>query len=451
MGAKVHMFVLNNFTRDNRVLREAKALVSEGHDVTVFALLDSRTRENETVEGVRVRRMRQSHYYRYPFAVYERFVERPASRIMRCLAPKRRAAAQTASSNGEIARSTSNGAPIGLSAGDEGAVDPLRGLYRHLRGNMIGRLTVLKMDDFYRKCRRSLQKDRADVYHAHDLPMLPIACRAVRQFGGKVVYDSHELFTESGHMSAQMSRHWKGVEDELIHRADAVFTVCESIGEELMQRYGIAMPRILRNCCEQTPIESSRELIRERTGIANDTPIVLYQGGFANGRGLFNLIRATKFIQRAAVVFMGWGNIEDDLRQYARQENLQDRIFFIPPAPQSELLSWSSSADVGVIPYQAVRLNNYYSCPNKLFEYINAGIAVAASAYPELVRVIDGYGVGRTFDPDQPEEVGRTIEGMLQDRARLEEMKNNARSAARELNWQVESQRLISTYRELLQ
>ncbi len=58
MGAKVHMFVLNNFTRDTRVLREAKALIADGHDVTVFAVLDNQTREHEVVEGIRVRRMR---------------------------------------------------------------------------------------------------------------------------------------------------------------------------------------------------------------------------------------------------------------------------------------------------------------------------------------------------------------------------------------------------------
>jgi len=445
------MFVLNNFTRDTRVLREAKALIADGHNVTVFAVLDNQTREHEVVEGIRVRRMRQSHYYRYPFAVYERLVERPASRIMRYFvsADQERQTVSRGISNSESAKTATNGPVVGPSTGDESRANPVRRLYRHLRANMVGRLAVLKMEDFYRKCRRVLQKDRAHVYHAHDLPMLPIACRAARQFGGKVVYDSHELYTESGHMSDQMRRHWHRIEDDLIHHADAVFTVCISIGEELQERYHIAMPTILRNCCERTPIETSRDLLRERTGIAGNTPIVLYQGGFARGRGLYNLIHATKYIEGAAVVFMGWGNIEDDLRRQVRREGLQDRVFFIPPAPQNELLSWSSSADVGIIPYQAVRLNNYYSCPNKLFEYINAGIAVAASEYPELVRVIDSYGVGRTFNPDSPEEIGRTVDSMLKDRATLDEMKCNAQSAADELNWQVESERLVSTYRNL--
>jgi glycosyltransferase involved in cell wall biosynthesis len=277
-----------------------------------------------------------------------------------------------------------------------------------------------------------------------------MACRAAHKFGGKVVYDSHELYLECGHTNPVLVRHWRALEEQLIHRADAVITVCDSIGEELQQRYGVPMPVILRNCCEATHTRIGEDLIRATTGIAADTPVVLYQGGFAHGRGLFNLVRATHYIQDAAVVFMGWGAVEGELRGHVRREGLEERIYFIPPAPQSELLSWSAGADVGVIPYQAVRLNNFYSCPNKLFEYINAGIAVAASGFPELTRIIERYQVGRTFDPESPEDMGRTVNRMLHDPEALAQMKCHAEAAARELNWPVESEKLLATYRNLL-
>lgn len=450
MPVKVHMFVLNNFTRDTRVLREARALTGAGYEVTVFALLDAETQPRETIEGIRVVRLRPNNFLQFPFSLYERLFERPTSHALRWLSKREEPL-------GAISQSPSNGTPVrrGLNGQvfvapkREEQVDPCRRIYRHLRATVAGNLIVRRTEDFGRKCHSVIHKSPADVYHAHDLPTLPIACRAARKFGGKVVYDSHELYLECGH-TAPLVRHWRRVEEQLIHRADAVFTVCDSIGEELQQRYGVPMPTILRNCCEATTTRIGEDLTRAATGIASHTPVVLYQGGFAHGRGLTNLIRATHYIDDAAVVFMGWGAVESELKSRVRAEGLQDRIYFIPPAPQSELLSWSAGAEVGVIPYQAVRLNNFYSCPNKLFEYINAGIAVAASGFPELARIIETYQVGRTFDPESPEDIGRTVNEMLHDRDALAQMQRNSQAAARQLNWRVESEKLVSTYRNLL-
>jgi glycosyltransferase involved in cell wall biosynthesis len=174
--------------------------------------------------------------------------------------------------------------------------------------------------------------------------------------------------------------------------------------------------------------------------------VILYQGGFSKNRGLRSLILSTRYFDRGKLVMMGWGNVEEELKAFTRSKELADNVFFIPPVTQSELLSWSSSADLGVIPYRAIGLNNYYSCPNKLFEYINAGLPVAGSDFPELRKIINGWEIGRTFDPEDPQSIGRAINGILAEKYLLEEMHVNSVHASRTLNWQCESEKLLGVY-----
>ena len=101
---------------------------------------------------------------------------------------------------------------------------------------------------------------------------------------------------------------------------------------------------------------------------------------------------------------------------------------------------------VGAIPYRNVGLNNYYTSPNKLFEYCAAGVPVVASRFPELVKIVEGMGVGRTFDPESPEDIARVVNALLDDPKALEEARHHAREAGRTLSWEFESRKLLALY-----
>ena len=301
--------------------------------------------------------------------------------------------------------------------------------------------------DYYKRCYDALKSAPADIYHAHDLNTLIIGWWCKRKFGGKLVYDSHELFTEQGLLTKSNRIVWAQIEKKLIKKCDKVITVCDSIAAELRNRYNIAQPTVIRNCPESNGCETGpHEFIRAATGIDANTPVILYQGGFSKNRGLKSLILSTRYFDQGKLVMMGWGNVEEELKAFTRSKGLAKKVCFIPPVPQSELLSWSSSADLGVIPYRAVGLNNYYSCPNKLFEYINAGLPVTGSDFPELRKIINGWKIGRTFDPEDPQSIGKTINGILADKHLLKEMRANSVHASKTLNWQCESEILLGVY-----
>src|SRR5262249_37083042 len=87
----------------------------------------------------------------------------------------------------------------------------------------------------------------ADVYVAHDLPVLPAAVEAAKRVGAKVVYDAHELYPDQ-EFARLLRRRWRAVERFYICGADAVTTVNPAIAADLEARYGVARPLELYNC-----------------------------------------------------------------------------------------------------------------------------------------------------------------------------------------------------------
>ena len=91
-------------------------------------------------------------------------------------------------------------------------------------------------------------------------------------------------------------------------------------------------------------------------------------------------------------------------------------------------------------------MNNYYTTPNKLFEYMAAGLPIAGSRFPELCRFLDGLDIGRTFDPEDPYELAFTVNTMLDDDELRAGMRARALVAASRYVWEVESQKLVDVY-----
>lgn len=305
--------------------------------------------------------------------------------------------------------------------------------------------------DYYSRSIKLVRKEPADIYHAHDLNTLPVAYWAKKKMGGKLVYDSHELYVETSGISSLEKLISKILERVLIRRSNRVITVNRSIANELAKRYKVPPPTVIMNCpkidcTEKTPGDNP---LRRELGLDSETPLILYQGGYSPNRGLQNLIMSAHYLSKVIIVLMGWGKLEQELKDLTKTEGLSERVRFTPPVSTQELLYYTASATLGVIPYQFVGLNNYYSSPNKLFEYMAAGLPVAGSDFPELKKVIEGYKLGKTFNPDEPEDIAEAINYVLSDKERYNEMKKNALRAAKVFNWENESRKLLEIYKRL--
>ncbi|WP_286883325.1 glycosyltransferase family 4 protein [Aneurinibacillus sp. UBA3580] len=312
------------------------------------------------------------------------------------------------------------------------------------------RLSLNKVWGLYKLARLAIQT-KADVYHAHDFEMLPIAYVASKVNRGRFIYDSHELWVEQ---RADFPGWFKKIvmlgENFLIKKAEQVITVNESIAEELKKRYSLPeKPAVIHNFTKKV---SGPLMVSQFAAEGIRKTIVLYHGGYLKDRGLEEMIESARYLPADVLFrFRGDGPLKEHLQQLAETYIKEGKIEFCPPVPMKELVKEASECDIGIIPYKPTCLNNYYSLPNKLSEYMMAGLAVAASDVPEIRKLNKKVRFGTLFDPYDPKSIAEAIIKLTQDKKMLVESKARAKEwAMTEGNWEEEGRKLVNLYKDLL-
>jgi glycosyltransferase involved in cell wall biosynthesis len=292
-------------------------------------------------------------------------------------------------------------------------------------------------------------REKPDIVHAHDAAMLLPGLVGTRLSGARLVYDSHELATSVPYRERAWAWFVATIERVVVPRCVAVITVSDGIAERLRERYRLSStPTVVRNVSE---LEVHGEAnLRRQIGIDAKTPLVLHQGAPAPARGCEVLIAAIELLPGAHLVFLG--DPEPGyalvLRELMRKYDVQDRVTLLPSVPLGRLLAHTAEADVGVTLLQDTCENHRLALPNKLFEYIAAGVPVVASALPETRRIVEGYEIGWCVAPEDRCMLAGALRGAI---AQREDRVLRARlkTAARELCWAREQGRLLNLYTRL--
>lgn len=290
----------------------------------------------------------------------------------------------------------------------------------------------------------------APVYHASDLYVLAAMHAAARRHGGALVYDARELYP---HVAATAGRPWvswawQQVEGRFIRHADLVLTVSGSIADHLSRQYHLPPPLVLYNTPPRQTVART-SLLRDRLGIDPGKALVLHQGQLRPQRGCERLVAAMPSVERAVLVFLGDGPLRAALEQQVQQLRLQERVRFLDPVPPEALLPMTASADVGVTLLEDTCLNHRYALPNKLFEYLMAGLPVLASDLPEMRRVVSGYDVGVVVDPQDIPALAAMLQRMVDDTAARLRWSGNAAAALNAYGWEQVSSQFIERYHQL--
>lgn len=266
----------------------------------------------------------------------------------------------------------------------------------------------------------------------------------------KLVYDSHELFACQT-VDRRIEAYWSEIEGRCIPRVDLVITVNESIAGELVRRYGVARPEVIYNSdgigARDRPPERSEFL--GHFG-APEGFKVLYQGNIDRGRNLDSLVGAFEEIGEAAHLFLlGAGPVESALRRLSRRRGLRN-VHFGRPVSQSQLVGYTRHADLGMIPYVAGgSLNTLYCTPNKLFEYIEAGVPICASDLPELRAIVRGCGIGEVYEFSTPRSIARAV---LDCKSKVEQGMfplQSREAARRRFSWRGQAEKLVAMFDRL--
>jgi len=372
---KIASIVLNNFTNDSRVLKEAISLQHEGYEVTVVALHHENLKEFEKVQNIPVHRVK-------------------------------------------------------------------------LNTMNWSKRTITSLVKYMEWSYRVIKKYRQyDVMHCHDLNALHLGVIS-KLFNRKlkVIYDAHEYETEVNYLVGMKKKLSKVVEKFLIRYADRVITVSDTIAEEYVRLYGISKPHLVLNAPSFKEVVK-KDIFRETFGIESEQTIFLYQGNLSRGRGVEVVLETFKALTdtKSVVVFMGYGELEASIKE---QQKSYGNIYFHKAVTPDILLDYTSSADFGISMIEDVCLSYRYCLPNKMFEYIMAGVPVIVSNLPEMKKLVEQYEVGVVAKENNPKELAEAIIlASSLDKDYVQKQLNSVKSI---YNWEEQEKILIALYRGVL-
>jgi glycosyltransferase involved in cell wall biosynthesis len=388
---KVCMHVQGIVRTDARVMREATALIETGFAVTVVDIeSESQRTPTEEIQGVYIKHVRMPSWYistPFPLSLFKAFL-------------------------------------------------------------MFIRTTI------------KLVGTSANVYHAHDVQALPASYIAARLRRKPLIFDAHELPLSEIPLS-EMTINRRFIHPFLTRLFSAMIPYCSGViatssrmAFEICHRYSVPQVITVRNFPPYRRIHKSDRL-HQLLGLSSDVRLALYQGNLQPDRQLDRLIRAAGFLeQNIIIVMMGksYRSTQSELEALIVTENVSDRVKIIPAVAYADLLDWTASADIGLSILPVDYTSHLKVClPNKLFEYLMAGLPVLASPLDAIAEVIRKYDVGWVLPSLEPAEVGAAINAMLRDQNALTRMSQNAFEAAwQDFNWEKESPQLVHLYHKIL-
>jgi glycosyltransferase involved in cell wall biosynthesis len=419
------LIVRNAFEHDSRVLRAAHTLQSLGFETTVLAVLSWTERRQLTdQDGIQVRRIGPSS--RFAWFVYSQ---------VSSLAPAARGPAVESSSPAGVEAEPD---PPGL--GPRSRRRLASSLRRLLRPPLRWASTLY----YYRQGIAEVIRLRPDLIHCNDYNTVWIGLAGRVLCGSKVVYDSHELWPDRN--LRPEPRWWLLLCERLFVRSvDRVITASPGYSEEMARRYGIPTPPSIHNVPEL-----AAEPRRRGPGDGGDR-VAIYVGGMLRNRGIEQSIRALEHADGVRLRLVGPAKpaFRAELDELVAGTGTGARVEFVAPVPSEQVVATLAAADAGLCLIQPACLSYRLTLPNKLFEYVLAGLPVLGSDFPVIGGFIERWGVGLTVDPTDPEAIGAALEAILEPEANARH-RAAAAAAAEQIRWEDEREKLVRVYRETL-
>lgn len=262
----------------------------------------------------------------------------------------------------------------------------------------------------------------------------------------KLIYDSHEYFTEVPELvnRPKVQKVWKRIEEYVVPKLPEMITVCKSIADMFHEKYGIDV-HVIRNIPMRKMLPSPAT--REEVGLDPEKHILLLQGSGINiHRGSEELVEAMRYLDDCQLVIIGGGDVLPILKEKVAQNHWDEKVKFFPRMPYQKMMAITQLAELGFTLDKDTNLNYRFSLPNKLFDYIQAGVPVVASHLVEIERIVRNYNIGTFVENHDPQSIAETIENALNDKDSLALWKQNLTIAARELCWENEEKVLLGIY-----
>lgn len=299
----------------------------------------------------------------------------------------------------------------------------------------------------YVKSLRFIISTKPELIHVHDYLLLPVAALGSKIINSQLIYDAHELESKRIHDSAFKSKLVFALEKYCWGQIDGFVTVSESISNWYFSRFGSPRATVVLNSPENIKRKvnyslSTKKSLREDTFSSENELIFVFVGNLGEGNGIHKMIEVFSNKPSAKLAIVGQGeNKEQIVNLCASHQN----IFVLPSVPHDTLLDYISSADYGLCLTENLCLSYYFALPNKIFEYIQSGLNIICTDFPEMSQIVHNQNIGFTVGEDI-DSISELIDKLL---TKPRPEKINTESFAK-YSWHFQQIKLTDLYKSLL-
>ncbi|MBR1850835.1 MAG: glycosyltransferase [Bacteroidales bacterium] len=319
---------------------------------------------------------------------------------------------------------------------------PIERLYVTRRIKLIFNKKVLFYAEYNIRLFFIMLFTKADLFYANDVDTLPACALAAKLRRKKLFLDAHELFSEVPELvERKVVKHlWQRIEKCFISSTDRAITVCQSVADEYEKRTGKKMA-VVRNFAPK----SDEAIVRPK----NTTKTILYQGAVNVGRGIEWAIEAMQYLDNCRLVIAGEGDIYHQLKHRVNSLPWANRIEFLGRVEPAKLMPLTKSANLGLVLLDNMGLNYYYSLPNRIGDFVQAGVPVLATDFPEIKKIIEIYSTGTLINNEakQPQLLAQKISHAIEHWEQMpdEEYNQIFDKARHDLCWENEKKVFLDT------
>jgi glycosyltransferase involved in cell wall biosynthesis len=286
-----------------------------------------------------------------------------------------------------------------------------------------------------------------DIFIANDLDTLLPNYLISKLYRKQLAYDNHEYFTSVPELIARphIQKIWKTIERSIFPKVKYIYTDNYAKRKLFVEEYKVPVEVVMN-----VPIYNPELQLNNRYLLPQlkDKFVIIYQGtGINVERGTEELTEAMRYLDdRFLLMFVGSGDVIHHLKEIVKRYELENKVLFVGKVPQHELVQYTLQAHLGATLDKPISDNYIYSMPNKLFDYVHAGVPVLASRLPEVERMMDTYQIGTFIESHDPKHIAGVIEAVYNNPSVYQQWKENTKAASKAVNWKTSEEMLLKIF-----